>query len=65
MAAISIDWQSVRVELARKRKELFDCFLEHPEQIHFAAEVRRLDDELFVCNDHIEQSRTRRNAKLN
>ena len=61
MAAISIDWQSVREELTRKRKELFDCFLKHPEHIHFAVEVRRLDDELFVCNDHIDQNRKRRN----
>lgn len=63
MAAISIDWQTVREELARKRKELFDCLLKNPKAIHFAAEVRRLDDELFACNDHIAQNRARRNSK--
>lgn len=62
MAAISIDWQTVREELARKRKELFDCFLKNPKEIRFAAEVRRLDDELFVCNDHLEQSRRQGNG---
>lgn len=59
MANTLIDWQSVREKLALERRELFECWLENPGDIHLATVVRRLDDELLLCAEHIERDRKR------
>ena len=59
MAATLIDWQSVREKLAAQRKELFECLLENPGDIELSVEIRRLDDELQVCTEHMERDRRR------
>jgi len=62
MVTTFIDWKSVREKLAAQRKELFQCLLEDPDDLHLAAEIRRLDDELQLCAGHVERDR-RRSAK--
>jgi hypothetical protein len=64
MATTLIDWQSVRGKLASERKELFDCLLENPKDIHLAAAVRRLDDELLLCAEHMERDRKRAGKRI-
>ena len=59
-----IDWQKVSEKLADKRRELFDCWLAHPEKIQLAAEIRRLDDELFVCAERARRAMRRNERKL-
>ena len=59
MASTSVDWQSVREKLAARRRDLFERLLENPGNIKLAAEIRRLDDELQVCADHIQRDRQR------
>lgn len=59
MATSLIDWQNVREQLAARRRKLFDCFEENPENIRLAVEIKRLDDELLVCTDHIASNRKR------
>jgi len=43
----STESSNERIDLLKKRKRLFDNFLENPKKIYLAVEIKRLDDELF------------------
>jgi hypothetical protein len=59
MVVTSSDWTTVRKELATKRAALFKRFLENPEDIRLAVEIKHLDDEMLECSGHIENERKR------
>ena len=59
MGNASIDWNSVRKELAEKRAELFNRFVRHPENIRLAVEIKHLDDQLVECHEHMAHARKR------
>jgi hypothetical protein len=40
-------------ELAKKRKELFDRFVRKPEELHFAREIKLLDDQIVECSERL------------
>jgi hypothetical protein len=58
MVSTSVDWQKVRLELARKRRELFDRFVKNPADISLAREIRLLDDQMVRYSEHVEHERT-------
>ena len=52
MGTNSIDWSSIRKELATKRTELFDRFTKNPQDIRLAIEIKLLDDQMLECSEH-------------
>jgi len=52
MLANSVDWTKVRTELRARRTVVYDRFLNHPEEISLAIEIKLLDDEILDCADH-------------
>jgi len=65
MATPLIDWRSVREKLAAQRKQMFGTWLQNPSDLQLALEIRRLDDELEICNEHLvrDQERAAREEK--
>lgn len=52
MLANSVDWSKVRQELRARRTEVYKRFLNHPEEISLAIEIKLLDDEILDCAGH-------------
>ena len=46
-------------ELAKKRRELFDRFEKNPKELHFAREIKLLDDQIVECSEKIALDRKR------
>jgi hypothetical protein len=57
MIHTSIDWKSVRRELARERAELFELFVKNPDNVRLAIAISRLDDQISNCGEHIQRAR--------
>jgi hypothetical protein len=57
IVAHAIDWKNVRIELGTTRKDLFERFVKNPADIRLAKEIRRLDDQLLTCLEHMQCGR--------
>lgn len=51
MLKTATELEELHHELAKKRKELFESFVRHPEELHFAREIKLLDDRIVECNE--------------
>jgi hypothetical protein len=53
--ATLVDWQKVRQELKDRRTQLFDRFVKNPGDVCLAIEIRRLDDQVLDCAEHLRR----------
>jgi hypothetical protein len=51
-----IDWKNVLKELVGKRTELFERFVKDPANIRLAREIKRLDDQILECREHLQHA---------
>ena len=47
------DLEKKREELKAKRKRLFALFLRNPAQIRLAIEIKKIDDQVAECAEHL------------
>ncbi len=57
MLAVASVWKKKRDDLKLKRNSLFEKYAKHPEDFHLALEIKKLDDEIADCTQHVEQER--------
>jgi len=57
MLAVAGVWKKKRDDLKIKRNSLFEKYAKHPEDFHLALEIKKLDDEIADCTQHVEQER--------
>ncbi|MGB6668581.1 MAG: hypothetical protein WA829_05765 [Candidatus Acidiferrum sp.] len=57
MLAVAGVWKKKRDDLKTKRNGLFEKYAKHPEDFHLALEIKKLDDEIAECTQHVEQER--------
>jgi hypothetical protein len=50
-------WKKKRDDLKSKRNSLFEKYAKHPEEFHLALEIKKIDDEIADCTQHVEQER--------
>lgn len=60
MLKTATELEELHHELAKKRKELFESFVRHPEELHFAREIKLLDDRIVECNEKMSRERAHR-----
>jgi hypothetical protein len=57
MLAVAGTWKKKRDDLKSKRNSLFEKYAKHPEEFHLALEIKKIDDEIADCTQHVEQER--------
>lgn len=57
MLAVAGVWKKKRDDLKTKRNSLFEKYAKHPEEFHLALEIKKIDDEIADCTQHVEQER--------
>jgi len=57
MSAVAGVWKKKRDDLKSKRNSLFEKYSKHPEKFHLALEIKKIDDEIAECTQHVEQER--------
>jgi hypothetical protein len=57
MLAVAGVWKKKRDDLKAKRNSLFEKYARHPEEFHLALEIKKIDDEIADCTQHVEQER--------
>jgi hypothetical protein len=57
MLAVAGVWKKKRDDLKAKRNALFEKYARHPEEFHLALEIKKIDDEIAECTQHVEQER--------
>ena len=57
MLAVAGAWKKKRDDLKAKRNSLFERYAEHPEEFHLALEIKKIDDEIADCTQHVEHER--------
>ncbi|HKN74787.1 MAG TPA: hypothetical protein VJW94_06400 [Candidatus Acidoferrum sp.] len=57
MLAVAGVWKKKRDDLKSKRNSLFEKYAKHPEDFHLALEIKKIDDEIADCTQHVEQER--------
>jgi hypothetical protein len=57
MLAVAGVWKKKRDDLKIKRNSLFEKYAKRPEDFHLALEIKKLDDEIADCTQHVEQER--------
>jgi hypothetical protein len=57
MLAVAGVWKKKRDDLKAKRNSLFEKYAKHPEEFHLALEIKKIDDEIADCTQHVEQER--------
>ncbi|HXE33514.1 MAG TPA: hypothetical protein VN087_06355 [Verrucomicrobiae bacterium] len=57
MLAVAGVWKKKRDDLKSKRNSLFEKYAKHPEEFHLALEIKKIDDEIADCTQHVEQER--------
>jgi hypothetical protein len=57
MLAVAGVWKKKRDDLKTKRNSLFEKYAKHPEQFQLALEIKKIDDEIADCTQHVEQER--------
>jgi hypothetical protein len=50
-------WKKKRDDLKIKRNSLFEKYAKHPEEFQLALEIKKIDDEIADCTQHVEQER--------
>lgn len=50
-------WKRKREDLKSARIPLFKKYLNHPQDILLALKIKRMDDEIAECTEHMEQER--------
>lgn len=50
-------WKKKRDDLKDKRNSLFQKYAKHPQDFHLALEIKKLDDQIADCTQHVEQER--------
>jgi len=50
-------WKKKRDDLKIKRNLLFEKYSKHPEEFRLALEIKKIDDEIADCTQHVEQER--------
>lgn len=54
---ISVDWRSKREELKATRKPLFTRYVENPNDIRMALELKHIDDQIAECTERMEEEK--------
>ena len=57
MLAVEGVWKKKRDDLKAKRNSLFEKYAKHPQDYHLSLEIKKLDDEIADCTQHVEQER--------
>ncbi|MGB9465007.1 MAG: hypothetical protein WBR10_07835 [Candidatus Acidiferrum sp.] len=57
MLAVAGAWKKKRDDLKSKRNSLFEKYTKHPEDFHLSLEIKKIDDEIADCTQHVEQER--------
>ena len=57
MLAVAGTWKKKRDDLKSKRNSLFEKYARHPEEFHLALEIKKIDDEIAACTQHVEHER--------
>ncbi|MGC1484509.1 MAG: hypothetical protein WA789_12010 [Candidatus Acidiferrum sp.] len=57
MLAVAGVWKKKRDDLKSKRNSLFEKYAKRPEDFHLALEIKKLDDQIADCTQHVEQER--------
>jgi len=57
MSAVAGVWKKKRDDLKSKRNSLFEKYSKHPGEFHLALEIKKIDDEIAECTQHVEQER--------
>jgi hypothetical protein len=57
MLAVAGVWKKKRDDLKAKRNSLFEKYAKHPQDFHLALEIKKLDDEIAECTQHVEKER--------
>ena len=57
MLAVAGVWKKKRDDLKSKRNSLFEKYSKHPEELHLALEIKKIDDEIADCTQHVEHER--------
>jgi hypothetical protein len=57
MLVVAGVWKKKRDDLKIKRNSLFEKYAKHPEEFHLALEIKKIDDEIADCTQHVEQER--------
>jgi hypothetical protein len=57
MLAVAGVWKKKRDDLKSKRNLLFEQYAKHPEEFQLALEIKKIDDEIADCTQHVEQER--------
>jgi hypothetical protein len=57
MLAVASVWKKKRDDLKAKRNSLFEKYAKQPEDFHLALEIKKLDDEIADCTQHVEKER--------
>ena len=57
MLAVAGVWKKKRDDLKTKRNSLFEKYAKRPEDYSLALEIKKLDDEIAECTQHVEQER--------
>ena len=57
MLAVAGVWKKKRDDLKAKRNSLFEKYAEHPEELHLALEIKKIDDEIADCTQQVEHER--------
>lgn len=57
MLAVAGVWKKKRDDLKTKRNSLFEKYAKHPDEFHLALEIKKIDDEIADCTQHVEQER--------
>ena len=56
LAVVSVS-KKKRDDLKAKRNSLFEKYAKHPQDFHLALEIKKLDDEIAECTQHVEKER--------
>jgi hypothetical protein len=62
MLAVAGVWKKKRDDLKAKRNSLFEKYAKHPQDFHLALEIKKLDDEIAECTQHVEKERRSEHA---
>ncbi|MFI5092389.1 MAG: hypothetical protein WCE50_02995 [Candidatus Acidiferrum sp.] len=57
MLAVASGLKKKLDDLRSKRSSLFERYAKHPQDYHLALEIKKLDDEIADCTQHVEQER--------
>jgi hypothetical protein len=57
MLAVAGVWKKKRDDLKAKRNSLFEKYAKHPDEFHLALEIKKIDDEIADCTQHVEHER--------